>query len=249
MKKLKISDVAQYVETHIASFHQKRIESLNKLKLRTVLRKKNPYLFKAKYLLTAEQIIKSLTDAFISSNEETIFGDWLEGLAIFINDKVFNGWKSGIKGIDLEFDKDNIRYIVTIKSGPNWGNSSQIVKMRTDFIAAQKTLRTSSSNIMVRAVNGCCYGRCNRYDRGDYYKFCGQRFWEFISGDEKLYKEIIEPLGHKAKERNEEFIKAYSQMINKFTKEFLIDFCFKNGNINWEKLIEFNSGKVTNNFS
>ena len=31
-------------------------------------------------------------------------------------------------GIDLEFDKDGVRYIVTIKSGPNWGNSSQIGK-------------------------------------------------------------------------------------------------------------------------
>jgi len=77
----------QYVEQNIGSFHQKRIDSLNRLKLNTVLRKKNPYLFKAKYLLTTEQIIRSLTDAFISSNEETIFGDWLEGLAIFINQK------------------------------------------------------------------------------------------------------------------------------------------------------------------
>lgn len=58
-------------------------------------------------------------DAHISSNEETVFGDWLEGLAIFINSKVYDGRKSGITGIDLEFDKDGIRYIVTIKSGPN----------------------------------------------------------------------------------------------------------------------------------
>lgn len=117
MEKLKIMDVTHYVEENIAIFHTKRIQSLDKLKLRTVLKKKNPYLFKAKYLLSAGDIIKGLTDAFISSNEETIFGDWLEGFAIFINQKVYSGWKSGITGIDLEFDKDNIRYIVTIKSG------------------------------------------------------------------------------------------------------------------------------------
>ncbi|MFM7440072.1 MAG: PmeII family type II restriction endonuclease, partial [Snowella sp.] len=96
-------------------------------------RTKNPYLFKAKYVLTAEQIIKGLVDAHISSNEETIFGDWLEGLAIFINNKVYDGWKSGIRGIDLEFDSSQTRNIVTIKSGPNWGNSSQIAKMLADF--------------------------------------------------------------------------------------------------------------------
>ncbi|MBN2394941.1 MAG: cytosolic protein [Candidatus Atribacteria bacterium] len=243
MKKLNLRDVTQYVEDNIGTFHQKRIDSLNKLKLKTVLKKKNPYLFKAKYLMTAEQIIKGLTDAFISSNEETIFGDWLEGLAIFINSKVYNGWKSGITGIDIEFDKDNIRYILTIKSGPNWGNSSQISKMKADFKTAMKTLRTSNSKLQVVAINGCCYGKDNVPDKGDYFKYCGQRFWEFISGDENLHIDLIEPLGHKAKERNDEFIKSYSKMINKFTKEFTTDFCNESGEIDWAKLVKFNSGK------
>jgi hypothetical protein len=73
----------------------------------------------------------------------------LEGLAIFINHKAFNGRKSSTPGIDLEFYKDNVRYIVSIKSGPNWGNSRQIKKMKTDFTQAKKTLRTSSSNLNV----------------------------------------------------------------------------------------------------
>jgi hypothetical protein len=243
MKKLNLQDVTQYVEENIGTFHQKRINRLSKLKLNTVLKKKNPYLFKAKHLMTAEQVIKGLTDAFISSNEETIFGDWLEGLAIYINSKVFNGWKSGIKGIDLEFDKGNIRYIITIKSGPNWGNSSQISKMKTDFKTAMKTLRTSNSRLQIVAINGCCYGQDNTPDKGEYYKYCGQRFWEFISGIENLYIDLIEPLGHKAKQQNDDFIKTYSQMINKFTKEFILDFCKDSGEIDWEKLVKFNSEK------
>lgn len=214
---------------------------LNDLKLKNVLSKKNPYLFKAKYILTAQDIIKSLTDAFISSQEETIFGDWLEGLSIFINGKVYKGRKSGIPGIDLEFDTKGIRYIVTIKSGPNWGNSSQIDKMRADFKSAKKTLRTSNSKLNIIAVNGCCYGRDNNPDKGDYFKYCGQKFWEFVSGDTDLYTKIIEPLGHKAKERKDDFIQSYSQMINKFTKEFSDTFCQKNGSISWEKLVRFNS--------
>lgn len=243
MKKLNITEVTQFVEDNIEIFHQKRIERLKNLRLKTVLQKKNPYLFKAKHLLTANEIVQGITDAFISSNEETIFGDWLEGLAIFINQKVYKGWKSGIPNIDLEFDKDNIRYIVNIKSGPNWGNSSQISKMKADFKTAQKTLRTSNSNIIVVSVNGCCYGKDNNADKGDYFKFCGQEFWEFISGDKNLYTDIIEPLGHKAKERNEEFAESYAKMINKFTAEFIKDFCKKNGEIDWLKLVEFNSKK------
>jgi hypothetical protein len=242
MKQLDLSDVTQYVEENIGVFHQKRIAGLNDLKLNKVLGKKNPYLFKAKYILTAQDIIKSLTDAFISSQEETIFGDWLEGLAIFINGKVYDGRKSGIPGIDLEFDKDNTRYIVAIKSGPNWGNSSQVAKMRGDFKTAQKTLRTSNSKLNITAVNGCCYGRDNHPDKGDYFKYCGQRFWQFVAGDPEFFTKIISPLGHQAKERNDDFIHSYSQMINKFTMEFAATFCLGNGAIDWEKLVRFNSG-------
>jgi hypothetical protein len=241
MKRLNLKDVTQYVEKNIGKFHQKRIAGLNDLKLKRVLGKKNPYLFKAKYILTAQDIIKSLTDAFISSQEETIFGDWLEGLAIFINGKVYKGWKSGIRGIDLEFDKDSVRYIVAIKSGPNWGNSSQIAKMVADFKTAKKTLRTSKSQLSIVAVNGCCYGRDNNPDKGDYFKYCGQRFWEFVSGDTELFTKIIEPLGHKARERNDDFIESYAQMINKFTNEFTDTFCLSNGSIDWNKLVRFNS--------
>lgn len=241
MKKLNLDDVQLYVEQNIGIFHQKRIQSLDKLKLSQVLKRKNPYLFKAKYVLTAENIVKSLVDAHISSNEETIFGDWLEGLAIFINVKVYDGWKSGITGIDLEFDSDGKRYIVMIKSGPNWGNSSQLNKMIVDFKTAKKALRTSNSQLNIVAINGCCYGRDNNPDKGDYFKYCGQRFWKFISNDNDLFTEIIEPLGHDANGKNDDFIKSYSQMINLFTKEFSNIFCKDNGDIDWDKLVRFNS--------
>lgn len=243
MKKIKIVDVTQYVEENIELFHEKRIASLDSLKLSKVLKRKNPYLFKAKYVLTADEIIRGVVDAHISSSEEGIFGDWLEGLAIFINEKVYSGWKSGIPNIDLEFDKDDRRYIVNIKSGPNWGNSSQISKMVSDFKTAKKTLRTSNSKLNIISVNGCCYGKDNRPDKGDYFKLCGQEFWEFISGEPNLYTDIVEPLGHKAKEKNEEFLVSYSQMINKFIKEFTTDFCDDNGKIEWEKLVKYNSMK------
>ena len=244
MKKLNLEDVSQYVEKNIGTFHEKRIQSLDGLKLQQVLKRKNPYLFKAKYVLTADQIVRGIVDAHISSNEETIFGDWLEGLAIFINRKVYSGRKSGIKNIDLEFDNLGIRNIVTIKSGPNWGNSSQIAKMITDFKIAKKTLRTGNSKLNIVAVNGCCYGRDSQPDKGDYFKYCGQQFWEFISGNANLFIELIEPLGHKAKERNDDFMQSYSQMINKFIKEFTSDFCDLNGAIDWDKLVKLNSSTV-----
>lgn len=43
------------------------------------------------------------------------------------------------------------------------------------------------------------------------------------------------------RERNDDFIKSYAQMINKFTNDFSNDFCKTNGEIDWDKLVRFNS--------
>lgn len=216
------------------------------LKLDTILKKKNPYLFRAKNILTAQDIVKNILDSHLSSSDEGIFGNWLEGLAIFINNKVYGGRKSTTTGIDLEFDNKSIRYIVTIKSGPNWGNNSQIQKMISDFIAAKRTLKTSNSKLNVIAVNGCCYGKDSKpYKKADYYKYCGQAFWEFISGNSELYLKIVEPLGFKAKEKNDEFLSIYSNTINKFTIEFAKTFCKTDGSIDWDKILILNSADKT----
>lgn len=243
MNPIGIDEVVKYVEQNIGSFHVKRLQNLDELKLHKILKRKNPYLFKAKNILTAQDLVKVLLDAHLSSQEETIFGDFLEGLAIFICGRVYDGKKSAAEGIDLEFSKDGIKYIVAIKSGPNWGNSNQILRMKDNFLKAIKILKTNNPKIHVIAVNGCCYGKDRKPEKGNYQKLCGQRFWEFISGNENLYTEIIEPLGHKAKEKNEQFLESYPQVVNKFTLEFMNEFCV-DGKIKWEKLVKFNSGKT-----
>jgi hypothetical protein len=242
MKHLSPADVVNFVENNIGEFHQRRADSLRDLKLSKVLQRKNPYLFKAKNITTAQDLVKLLLDAHLSSQEEAIFGEFMEKLAIYVCGEVFGGKKSAAEGIDLEFEKENIIYLVTIKSGPNWGNSSQIKKMQDNFKKAQRIIHTSNQRANIQAINGCCYGVENQPDKGDYRKLCGQEFWEFISGDNRLYIDIIEPLGYRAKQRNDEFNLEYGRILNKFTNEFYHDFCI-DGFINWEKLVTFNSGK------
>lgn len=57
MNPLNLKDVTDYVEANIGVFHEKRLQSLDGLKLRNVIGRKNPYLFKAKNVLTSEEII------------------------------------------------------------------------------------------------------------------------------------------------------------------------------------------------
>ncbi len=143
-------------------------------------------------------------------------------------------------GIDLEFEKDGVMYVVEIKAGWNWGNSSQIRQLRINFKNAKKLLRSKIGNKVV-AVNGCCFGKDNKPDKNGYVKLCGQKFWEFISGDKELYLDIIDPIGHKTKQKNDEFLESYAQIVNKLTLGFSQKFC-DDGKINWEKLVRYNSG-------
>jgi len=246
MKTIDQKQLYEYVENNISLFHQRRLDYVqSKVDLPKILKQKNPYLFRAKNVLTAQDLIKGFFDALLSSQEETLFGDFMEGLAIFVCDRVHGAKKSKLTGVDLEFEKDGAMYIVEIKAGWNWGNSSQLKQLRINFANAKKLLRANGIKKVV-AVNGCCFGTDNKPDKGDYLKLCGRRFWELISNDTNLYKEIIEPIGHEAKQKNEEFLENYAQIINKLTLEFSQNFC-TDGKINWEKLVEYNSGfeKIT----
>jgi hypothetical protein len=244
MNPLNLEDVVKFVEDNIGDFHKRRADSVAHLSLTTILKRKNPYLFKAKNITTAHDFVKGLLDAHLSSQEEAIFGEFLEQLAIFVNSRVYGGRKSSAEGIDLEFTKGDVEYIVSIKSGPNWGNSSQVKKMIDNFKKAKRVKRTSNNSVNIQAINGCCYGIDNQPDKGDYLKLCGQRFWEFISGNDQLYVDIIEPLGHKAKEKNDVFLEEYGRLINNFEAEFLKDYC-PNGIIDWVKIVKLNSGNKT----
>jgi hypothetical protein len=242
MQPINLNDLVNFVEQNIGEFHQRRAYSLQTLRLTHVLKRKNPYLFKAKNINDAHDLVKLLLDAHFSSQEETIFGEFLEKLAIYVCEKVFNGRKSIAEGIDLEFVRDGVLYIVAIKSGPNWGNSGQVKRMVDNFKQAKRILRTGDKRTNIQAVNGCCYGQENQPDKGDYLKLCGQEFWEFISANNRLFVDIVEPLGYQAKDRNEEFLVEYSRILNLFTQEFMDDFSI-DGRIDWEKLVQFNSGK------
>lgn len=213
-----------------------------------MLARKNPYLLRAKGIATPHELVQAVLDAHLSSQEETLLGKFLEGLAIFLCQQAYGAHgKSTAEGIDLEVDIKNVRYLIAVKSGPNWGNSSQIKKMRENFKQAARIYRQGTSARNVQCINGCCYGkqRPSSQDKGDYLKLCGQPFWKFITGNDEIYKLIIEPIGEKAHERNEAFRCQCEQVVYLFVEEFRKQFCDYENRIQWDKLVEFTSGQTS----
>lgn len=221
-------------------FHEPRRERLRSLTCAAVLRRKNPYLFRARNIQTASELAAALLEAHLSSSEETKFGGFLEEVAIFACETAYNGQKSTTTGMDLDFIRDGIRYVVAIKSGPHWGNSSQRSKLRQDLQAAIKVARQSNQHAHIRGVEGICYGAAQESDDGHVLKKQGRCFWEFISGVPNLHMKIMEPLEESAEDHAIAFDFVRQELLAAFEQHILLNFCGPVGNIDWDRILESN---------
>lgn len=236
--------IEKYVNDNIDAFHVARIEKLQGLKLSEVVKRKNPYLFRAKNLTLAPDLMTALLDARLSSSEEGSFGGFLEGLAVYVTQVTAGGQKSAAAGIDIEVTRKNIRYLIAVKSGENWGNSSQHKELKRNFKTALKVIKQSKHAGFLQPTLGICYGKFRTSDNGEYLKIGGQSFWHLISGDPDLYIEMVEPLGYKSEEHDKNFKAEKDKTYNRLIREFTIAYCDRSGAIEWSKLVQFVSGNM-----
>lgn len=230
-------DLEPIVARHVEAFHEARRERIGRIKVRDLLRKKNPYLFIARGVSEPRDLARVLVDATLSSSEETMFGQTLEDIAIDVCEVAFGGRKSAAEGIDLEFERGGTRYLVAIKSGPSWGNSSQIAKMRQDFRRAISVVRQGRRSLDVQAINGCCYGTPDT-DRGDYRKVCGAAFWELISGEPDLFARLADALRRASANGHGAAIEALTERI---ADELADGWCGEAGRLDWPRVVAMNA--------
>lgn len=198
-------ELVALIKQHVLSaFYERRTERLSKITARALLAKKNAYLFAIHAPKNVRDLAQVLLSAFVSSGDETVLGNLLEKFAIAIAAKVYDGRKAteGVfTGIDLIFSRDSVKYVVSIKSGPDWGNASQITALKNDFVKAKELIRVEDSwHGDIVAVNGCIYGRpedslkTDTKIGSDYRKIVGQKFWLLISGDPTMHIRVLKAL-------------------------------------------------------
>ena len=236
-------DLDPIVARHVEAFHGARRERIGRIKVRDLLRKKNPYLFIARGVSEPRDLARVLVDATLSSSEETMFGQTLEDIAIDVCEAAFGGRKSAAEGIDLEFERDGRRYLVAIKSGPSWGNASQVAKMRDDFRRAIRVVRQGRRDMDVQAINGCCYGTPNT-DHGDYRKVCGAAFWELISGEPDLYARLAGSLRHASANGHNAATEALTEALReRIAGELAAGWCGEAGRLDWPRVVAMNAAR------
>jgi len=99
------------------------------------------------------------------------------------------------------------------------------------------------------AMLGHCYGKTRSEPSNTkiYRDRSGQEFWYELTGDIDFYLKIIRMMKEDIIARHrEEYRYEWQKAINRYVREFTIDFCCEDGAIDWEKLLEYNSGKKMN---
>lgn len=235
---------SQQLESLIAEslkkFYNRRLQALQRVRLRTFLRRKNPYLLRARATEKASDLVEQLLVAHLQASDETIFGDvFFEPIAKEVSGSVV----SPTLGVDMAIETENRYTAVAMKSGPNIFNHSQKLRQNDEFNSLRA--RLLKLNKQFDPLLGHAYGRAwQDPDKNRVYRVrAGQAFWTEITGDADFYLKLIRLMRDEPEKREKEFKEAWGAVINRLTLEFIADFCHEDGRINWEKLTQFVSGE------
>jgi hypothetical protein len=233
----------QCLITHcLEDFYQHRMQRLGTLRLRQVLRRKSPYLYKAIGTQSANEVVEGILSAYLSSSDEGIFGaTFFEPVAKAVS----GGVVSPAEGVDIAIETPTKYLAVSVKSGPNPFNSSQKKRQNDEFLVLRSRLMKLKKQF--DAMLGHCYGRLrSEPSKVQIYRDrSGQEFWTELTGDKDFYQKLIRLMREDLITRHrEEYRTAWQQAVNRYVREFTNDFCDENGAIDWERLLQFNSGET-----
>lgn len=235
-------EVVKAIASALETFYNSLITKIDQLDIEKIMKRKNPYLYRAKAMQNASEIVESVLTAFVSSSEETIFGNcFFEPIAIAVS----GGNKALAEGVDLMIeDKEaNTIYAIAVKSGTSVFNADSKKRQEQNFMAASKLAQQAKARY--EAYIGYCYGKKKESGRGKpkmYRELAGKEFWEELTGDSDFYKKIITFMGTLPEQYVEKYQESYNKAANRLVREFANKFCLNDGSIDWEALVEFNSG-------
>ncbi len=233
--------IVSAIATALDNFYTTLIAKVDELNVNKIMRRKNPYLFRAKAMNGAAQIVEAILAAFISSSEETVFGNvFFEPIATAAG----QGQKALAEGVDVMVERGDTIYAVAVKSGPSVFNADSKKKQEQNFMAAAKLAQQAKRRFV--PIIGYSYGKKKSTGRGlpkFYTELAGQEFWFELTGDDQFYVKLIRFMDKLPEKYVEDFEQSYQKASNRLVKEFTNEFCLEDGSIDWEKLVEFNSGR------
>ncbi len=236
-----IDELESLIGKCLQDFYERRLQKVRELKLRAFLRRKNPYLFRALGIQKASEIVERLLADYISASDETIFGDaFFEPIA-----RIASGGKvSDAEGVDFVVESEEQITAIALKSGPYPYNASQKKRQSQEFLAVRSRLYKLHKQF--DPILGHAYGHVKSKPSKNlvYRDISGQAFWQEITGDPDFYLKLVRLMKDEPAKHRKEYAPAWDAAINRFTAEFIKDFCFPDGSLEWEKIVRFVSEDV-----
>jgi hypothetical protein len=153
--------VVSAIATALDDFYTVLIAKVDKINIKNIMRRKNPYLFRAKAMNGVSQVVEAILAAFISSSEETVFGNvFFEPIATAAG----QGQKALAEGVDVMAERDGTIYAVAVKSGPSVFNADSKKKQEQNFMAAGKLAQQAKKRFV--PIIGYSYGKKNPQAEG-----------------------------------------------------------------------------------
>lgn len=233
----------------LSVLYGKRFAALDKLGLAKLLNK-NPYLYRALGISDSSEFIMQLMVAFVSSSDETIFGnDFLEPLAIFSAKNAGSseeGYRSVTVGAgagqDIAIETANSYLAISVKSSKNIFNSQSAKGQDSEFTALQARLK--KLNKVFRPIIGYGYGRKTMRKASNVEKLAGQVFWHLLTGEIDFYLRISKAMEKFSGEHGQVYKTIFEKKHQQLLREFMIDYVDSEGSIRWDHVVAFNSAQT-----
>jgi hypothetical protein len=221
------------------------VDSLENLKLVNrkeisfpkLLSKCNPYEL-AVNCKTVEGLIDFIMCSHKQTSSQTIWGNYLESIALKVCEKNLRGFKSKEECTDFEWNLDEKKHYRGWKSSPNWCNADQ-----------KRAVNTKKNNMIMNEDFGSfkvltSYGKTAKRRKNEgFIQLSGQDAWEEISGDKELYDKVMIGVQLNNKIIRQFLENIYISDMDKSIKWFIQNFTNEDKTINFIKVNNYVSSR------
>jgi hypothetical protein len=231
--------VEKFIRKEITKFHNKKIKKIRNLSTRELING-DPFLVAMNNVNTGLCWIRQCVDRIVFASEETLRGHVYENIAKFILKLRFKEITLD-SPVDIVLEGKHNIFLIEIKSGSSWGNSSQWFALRKHFEAAEKQINLMKINKSVIKLLGICYGNSRHIERDDgIIELRGPAFWTFVSGSTNFYFTLGKLCNSNSKLYAKKVELEKHKTILRLMEQFKGNVCYNNGEINKKKLLELN---------
>ena len=229
--------IEEAVRTGLSRFNATYSDAVEKLELRPLLRKCNPWRLRALGCKDCREVVDRLVDDHMSASAESKFGstfiETVFGMAPGVT-------PSSVEGADFQRGDS----LISVKSGSNWGNNGQWKNLEAATAKARKLYRSHPGKKDPDCVLGIAVGRGSRGRRSGVFPFRelrGQALWAWVSGDQDAYEKVMDAVDRLAGAYEERRKDALRRLLADMQRGFGL-----NGGteVDWRKLNRFVSAEL-----